>query len=81
MAKRGRKKSPPALADFGFSQEAIEQIEDLQEGYIGAPAHRVIAEALRHFVDNRGIEAEPEVKRRYLEARERRRAAKSVPKD
>jgi hypothetical protein len=74
--KAGRKKKLPSLADFGFSQEMIELIEDLREGYAGAPAHRAISEALRHFFNNKGIDAEPEVKRRYSEARDRRLAAK-----
>lgn len=77
MAKRGRKKQPPSLADFGFSQDLIEHIEDLREGYIGAPAHRAISEALRHFLDDKGIDAEPEVKRRYQEAQQARLSAKT----
>lgn len=81
MAKAGRKKQPPTLAAFGFSEDLIEHIEDLCEGYAGAPAHRAITEALRHFFNNKGIEAEPEVRRRYLEARERRQAAKRTSKD
>jgi len=81
MAKAGRKKKLPSLADFGFSQDLIERIEDLCEGYAGAPAHRAVTEALRHFFNNKGIEAEPEVQRRYLEARERRQAAKRTPND
>jgi hypothetical protein len=76
MAKVGRKKKPLSLAAFGFSEDMVEHIEDLCEGYAGAPPHRAITEALRHFINNKGIEAEPEVQRRYLEAREKRQAAK-----
>jgi hypothetical protein len=76
MVKRGRKKQLPSLADFGFSQDLIERIEDLREGYVGAPAHRAISEALRHFLDDKGIGTEPEVRRRYLEARDKRQADK-----
>lgn len=81
MEKRGRKKKPPSLEAFGFSEDMIEQIEDLCEGYAGAPAHRAVTEALRHFFNNQGIEAEPEVHRRYREARARRSAAKRAPND
>jgi hypothetical protein len=79
MATRGRKKKPPSLALFGFSDDMVEHIEDLCEGYVGAPPHRALTEALRHFFNNKGIEAEPEVQRRYLEARARREAAKRTP--
>jgi len=79
MAKAGRKKKLPSLSDFGFSQDLIEHIEDLCEGYAGAPAHRAVTEALRHFFNNKGIEAEPEVQRRYLEAREKRQTVKRTP--
>lgn len=75
----GRPKKPLSLAEFGFSEEMVEQIDDLREGYAGAPAHRVIAEALQHFFNGKGIDAEPEVKRRYLAAREKRTAAKRAP--
>lgn len=76
MAKRGRKKSPPSLTAFGFSEDMIEHIEDLCEGYAGAPPHRAITEALRHFFNNKGIDAEPEVRRRYQESRQKRLSAK-----
>lgn len=67
--------------DFGFSKDLIELIEDLSEGYAGAPVHRAISEALRHFLNDKGIGAEPEVKRRYLEAREKRQIDKRASND
>jgi hypothetical protein len=79
MEKRGRKKNVPTLADFGFSQELIEQIEDLCLAYGGAPPRGAMTLALQHFFNDKGIDAEPEVKKRYLVARERRKAARSVP--
>jgi len=79
MEKRGRKKKPLNLTDFGFSQDLIEHIEDLCEGYGGAPPNRVMALALGHFFNGNGIDVEPEVKKRYLAERERRKAAKSAP--
>lgn len=81
MAKAGRKKQPPSLAAFGFSEDMIEHIEDLCEGYAGAPPHRALMEALRHFLNDKGIGAEPEVQRRYREARAKREAAKRTPND
>jgi len=79
MGKPGRKKQLPSLADFGFSPDLIEHIEDLCEGYAGAPPHRAVGEALRHFLNGRGIGAEPEVQRRYSEARNKRQADKRTP--
>jgi hypothetical protein len=76
MAKFGRPKKPPSLTAFGFSDDTIEQIQDLSEGWIGAPPHRVIAQALRHFINDKGISAEPEVQLRYNEARAKRQADK-----
>jgi hypothetical protein len=80
MEKRGRKKKPLNLVDLGFSRDLIEHIEDLCEGgYVGAPPNRVMAVALGHFLNGNGIDVEPEVKKRYLAERERRKAAKAAP--
>lgn len=68
----GPEKKFPTCADLGFSEELTEHVKDLCEGYGGAPQHRAIALALGHFFNNKGIEAEPEVRKRYLEAREKR---------
>lgn len=76
-----RPKKPPSLKDFGLSEDLIARIQDLREGYIGAPEERVIAQALEHFLDGKGIDVEPEVKRRYLEARQQRLTAKRENKN
>jgi len=60
---------------LGFEEELIERIQDFREGYFGAPEYRIVAEALEHFMRDR-LEAEPEVRRRYEEARQARLAAK-----
>jgi hypothetical protein len=65
----------PTLADFGFSAEWIDEIESLREGFIGAPAHRVLEHALKFYLAN-GLKDEPAVKQRYDEERERRRVAR-----
>jgi hypothetical protein len=73
----GPAKKFPTCADLGFSKELTEQVDDLCEGgFGGAPPHRIIAIALGHFFNNNGIDVEPEVKRRYLEARTKREAAR-----
>ena len=60
---------------LGFDEELIERVQDFREGYFGAPEYRIVAEALEHFMRDR-LEAEPEVRRRYEEARKARLAAK-----
>jgi hypothetical protein len=60
---------------LGFDEEMIERVQDFREGYFGAPEYRIVAEALEHFMRDR-LEAEPEVRRRYEEARKARLAAK-----
>jgi hypothetical protein len=71
-----RKKKVPTLAEFGLTADQINQIQDLREGFLGAPEHRVIAHAVESYLENRGINAEPEVKRRYDDAKQRRLATK-----
>ena len=44
---------------------------DFCEAHRGAPEHRIIADALRAFIDER-LAAEPELKKRYEEARRKR---------
>lgn len=64
-----RPKKPPTLADLGMPSDAVAKIEDLREGFIGAPEHRVITQAIEFYIANC---PEPEVKRRYEEARQKR---------
>lgn len=44
---------------------------DFCEAHRGAPAHRIVEDALRAFIDDR-LGAEPELKKRFDEARKRR---------
>jgi hypothetical protein len=60
---------------LGFDEELIERVQDFREGYFGAPEYRIVAEAIEHFMRDR-LEAEPEVRRRYEQARQARLAAK-----
>ena len=59
------------LTLLGLEQELIDRLQDFREGYFGAPEYRIVAEALEVFMAER-LAAEPEVKRRYEEARKRR---------
>jgi hypothetical protein len=56
---------------LGLDGELIDRVQDFREGYFGAPEYRIVAEALEHFMQDR-LQAEPEVKRRYEEARKAR---------
>jgi hypothetical protein len=71
----GRPKDPPTLLDLGLSQDIVDKIHDLQEGFIGAPEARVIAHAINFYLEH-GIESEPAVKDRYLKEQATRIAAK-----
>jgi len=44
---------------------------DFCEAHRGAPEHRIIADALRAFIDDR-LQAEPELRKRFEEARRKR---------
>ena len=56
---------------LGLDEELIDRVQDFREGYFGAPEYRIVAEALEHFMRDR-IQAEPEVRRRYEQARKAR---------
>jgi hypothetical protein len=71
-----RPKKQLSRAEFGLNQNLIGQIEDLQEAFLGAPQHRVVAFALEWYFTS-GVDAEPELKRRYEDAQKARMAAKT----
>ena len=71
-----RTKKPKSLSEFGLTRNLIDQIEDLREAFLGAPQHRVVAFVLEWYFTN-GIDAEPELKRRYEEAQKARMSAKT----
>ena len=71
-----RPRKPISLFEFGLNQNLIGQVEDLREAFLGAPEHRVIAFVLEWYF-MRGIDAEPELKRRYEEARKARMSTKT----
>jgi hypothetical protein len=56
---------------FGLDDELIERVQDFREAYFGAQENRIIEEALEHFMRDR-FKHEPQVKRRYDEARKSR---------
>jgi lipid A 4'-phosphatase len=59
------------LQHYGLDDELLGRVQDLREAYFGAPEGRIVAEALELFIADR-LKAEPELKRRYDEARRRR---------
>jgi hypothetical protein len=74
MTKRG---TGSRLVQLGLDKELAERFTDFREGYLGAPESRVIAEAIEHYMADR-LAAEPEVKKRYEEAREKRLGTKGM---
>jgi hypothetical protein len=72
MTKRGE---GSRLIQMGMEAELVEDFTDFREGYFGAPEVRVLAEAIKLFMADRLL-AEPEVKRRYEAAREKRVGSK-----
>jgi lipid A 4'-phosphatase len=60
-----------ALRRLGMERDLLDRVQDLREAYLGAPITRIVAEALEAFIAERLL-TEPEVKRRYEEARRRR---------
>lgn len=59
------------LKQFGLDDDLIERVQDFRDAYFGAQENRIVAEALEHFMRDR-LNHEPEVKRRYEEARKAR---------
>jgi hypothetical protein len=74
MPKQGEGKR---LIQLGLDPELVERFTDFREAYLGAPEPRVVAAAIEHFMADR-LAAEPEVKRRYEEARQKRLGAKAT---
>jgi hypothetical protein len=72
MSKRGE---GSRLIQLGLDKELVDDFTDFREGYLGAPEYRVLAEAIKLFMADR-LDAEPEVRKRYETARERRRGSK-----
>ncbi|MGY8664141.1 hypothetical protein Q3C01_17480 [Bradyrhizobium sp. UFLA05-109] len=72
---KGKPGSGSRLIQMGMDAELVDDFTDFREGYFGAPEVRVLAEAIQFFIAER-LKAEPEVKRRYEAAREKRRGSK-----
>src|SRR5262252_3851061 len=71
FARQLTTKTGSRLGLLGIDAELIARVQDLRQAYLGAPENRIVAEALELFIAGR-LAAEPEVKRRYDEARRRR---------
>ncbi|MPZ39892.1 MAG: hypothetical protein GEU95_17900 [Rhizobiales bacterium] len=79
----GRK--PTTGARYGITGPLQDDLIDFCEAHRGAPIDRIIRDALRAFIDDR-LAAEPELKKRFDEARRLRLGAKDsvvqlVPKN
>jgi hypothetical protein len=65
------------LVQLGLDEELVDRFTDFREGYFGAPEGRVLAEAIEMFMADR-LAAEPEVRKRYEDARQKRLGAKTA---
>jgi hypothetical protein len=59
------------LLQLGLEPELVDRFTDFREGYLGAPEHRILAEAIELYMADR-FKKEPEVKARYEAARQKR---------
>lgn len=64
-------KDNPQKGRWKLTEPLASDLLDFCEAHRGAPEHRIIADALRAFIDAR-IDAEPELKKRFEEARKNR---------
>lgn len=67
-------KNPPK-GRWKLREPLASDLADFCEAHRGAPEGRIIADALRVFIDERLV-AEPELKKRFDEARQKRLGAK-----
>jgi hypothetical protein len=74
---KGKNGEGARLIQLKLDRELVEDFTDFREGYLGAPEYRVLAEAIRYYMADR-LAAEPEVKKRYEAAREKRRGSKGA---
>jgi hypothetical protein len=72
---KGQRGEGARLIQLKLDPELVEDFTDFREGYLGAPEYRVLAEAIKYYMADR-LAAEPEVKRRYEAAREKRLGTK-----
>jgi hypothetical protein len=56
---------------LGFDQDLIERMQDFREAYLDANEGTILAEAFRDFIKVQ-IKNNPDIRRRYRAARERR---------
>jgi hypothetical protein len=67
----GRRKREKLLGRWKLPEALTHELEDFCDAHRGAPEHRIIADAIRAFIEDR-LKAEPELKQRFDEARRRR---------
>ena len=64
----------PPKGRWKLREPLASDLVDFCEAHRGAPEHRIIADALRAFIDAR-LKAEPELKKRFDEERRKRRGS------
>ena len=60
------------LKQLGFDQDLIERMDDFREAYLQGAEGMILAEAFRLFIEDQ-IGRNPDIKRRYVAARKRRK--------
>jgi hypothetical protein len=67
----GRRNTGALLKQLEFDQDLIERFQDFQEAYLKADQQTILAEATRDFI-NAQVRNNPDIRRRWEVARERR---------
>ena len=62
---------PTTRSRYGFKGQLKDDLADFCEAHRGSPENRIIHDAVRAFIDER-LTAEPELKKRFEEARSKR---------
>jgi hypothetical protein len=68
---RAMAKHEKLVGRWKLPESLFYELQDFSEAHRGAPDHRLIADALRAFIADR-LDAEPELKKRFEEARRKR---------
>jgi hypothetical protein len=71
MTNRHKSNQPKLVGRWQLPEPLALELQDLAEAHRGAPEYRLIADALRAFIDAT-LDAEPAMKARFEEARRKR---------
>ena len=70
---RGRPPTTGAGTKLDLPEDLFADLRDFCEAHYGAPQNRIVREAVREFI-RAGLDAEPELRKRFDEARAQRLA-------